>query len=154
MPVGAPFRQSLQRTASLVVLGAPYSRISIICNAVTALTNLAVLSITNDALGRFNNGIPNILRVFTAAIAKIDEYMAKVEIHWSDRTTLQLPEAERRKVPEVEQVRECLREGLEKIIGSFNEYLSGMGLSSLEILDAKKAAGSKKVPEMIQAAAR
>ncbi|OAL47055.1 hypothetical protein IQ07DRAFT_589936 [Pyrenochaeta sp. DS3sAY3a] len=154
VPVGAPFRQSLQRTASLVVLGAPYSRISIICNAVTALTNLAVLSITNDALGRFNNGIPNILRVFTAAIAKIDEYMAKVEIHWSDRTTLQLPEDERRKVPEVEQVRECLREGLEKIIGSFNEYLSGMGLSGLEILDAKKAAGLNKKPEMIKAAGR
>jgi nucleoporin NDC1 len=153
-PVGALFQQSLQRTANIVVLGAPYSRISLVCNAATALTNLAVFSLSQDSLGRFHQGIPEIVRVFTTALIKIDEYMDTVPIHWSDKETLNKPEAERRKVREVEEVRECLREGLEKVLGSFNEYLSGMGLSKLEILDAKKAVGVRKGPEMIQTGAR
>ncbi|EMD68385.1 hypothetical protein COCSADRAFT_196339 [Bipolaris sorokiniana ND90Pr] len=149
--VGALFRQSIQRTASIVVLGAPYSRISSICNAVTSLVNLAVSSLSEDSLGRFHEGIPAVVRVLTIALNKIDEYMETVPIHPSDVETLAKLEAERRKVPEVDEVRECLREGLERILGSFNEYLSSMGLSRLEIMEAKKAASAKKAPEMIQA---
>ena len=151
--LGRPFRYSLQRTAKLVVLGAPYSRISLICNAITALTNLTTFSIKCDELGRFNQGVPDIIRVFTLAINMIDEYMAKVEVHWSDYEALQKPEAERKIVPEVEFVRECLRDGLEKIIGSFHEFLSSMGLSAVEILDAKRAVGVSKAPEMLMSGA-
>lgn len=150
-PLGSPFSQSFPRRVNVVILGAPYSRISLICNAVTALANLAIFSISQDELGQFHQGVPEIVRAITEAITKIDQYMDTVEIHWSDQTTLKKPEAERRKVPEVEEVRECLREGLEKILGSFNEYLSGMGLNSVEILEAKKAVGAKKGPEMRQA---
>lgn len=149
--LGRPFRQSLQRTVSIVVFGAPYSRISLICNAITALTNLATFSLKQDDMGRFHEGIPQIIRLFTTAINKIDEYMAKVPIHWSDYETLKKPEAERKKVPEVGQVRECLREGLERILGSFNEYLTGLEMSKVEIMDAKKAVGVSKGPEMLQA---
>ncbi|KAH7084796.1 nucleoporin protein Ndc1-Nup [Paraphoma chrysanthemicola] len=151
--LGYPFRQSLQRTASLVVLGAPYSRSSLICNATTALTNLASFSLKQDELGRFHEGVPQIIRTFTMAIQKLDEYMAKTEIHWSDFETLKKPEADRRKVPQVDEVRECLREGLERILGSFNEFLGGMGLSKLEAMEAKKAIGTPKGPEMLQTAA-
>jgi nucleoporin NDC1 len=149
--LGWPFRHSLQRTANLIVLGAPYSRISLICNAVTALTNLTTFSLKQDELGRFHQGVPQIIRVFTLAIKKIDEYMANIEIHWSDYDTLKKPEAERRSVPQVNEVRESLRDGLEKILGSFNEYLSALGLSKLEIMDAKKAVGGQRGPEMLQA---
>jgi nucleoporin NDC1 len=151
--LGWPFRHSLQRTTSIVVLGAPYSRISLICNAVTALTNLSTFSLKQDELGRFHQGVPQIIRVFTIAINKMDEYMANVSIHWSDYETLKKPEAERRHVSQVAEVRECLREGLERILGSFNEYLGALGLSKVEILDAKKAVGTTKEPEMIQAGA-
>lgn len=156
-PLGIPFRHSFRRTSRLVVLGAPYSRISFICNAITALTNLTTFSLKNDDFGRFHEGVPSIIRIFTTAISKIDEYMAKAAIHHSDISTLRKPEGERRNIPEVTEVRECLREGLERIIGSFNEYLGAMGLSKLEILDAKKAVEAKKVleapakPEMAQA---
>jgi nucleoporin NDC1 len=150
-PLGWPFRHSLQRTTSLVVLGAPYSRISLICNAVTALTNLSTFSLKQDELGRFHQGVPQIIRVFTMALNQIDAYMASVAIHWSDYETLKKPEAERRRVAQVDEVRECLREGLERILGSFNEYLGGLGLSKVEILDAKKAVGTTKEPEMLQA---
>jgi nucleoporin NDC1 len=152
-PIGWVFSQSLPRRARMIVLGAPYSRISLICNAVTALTNLTMFSISQDTLGRFHQGVPDMIRIFTQAVNKIDEYMSKVEIHWSDRDTLAKPEAERKKVPEIEQVRECLQEGLEKILGSFADYLSSMGMSRLEIMEANKAAKSAKKPEMSQAGA-
>jgi nucleoporin NDC1 len=152
-PIGWVFSRSLPRTARMVVLGAPYSRISLICNAVTALTNLTMFSISQDALGRFHQGVPDMVRVFTLAINKMDEYMSRVEIHWSDKDTLSKPEDERRKVPEIEQVRECLQDGLEKILASFADYLVGMGMSRLEIMEAKKAAKSAKKPEMVQAGA-
>jgi len=152
-PLGWPFRLSFERSANLVVLGTPYSRISLICNAVTALANLATFSLKEDRLGRFHEGVPQIIRAFTTAINKIDEYMAKVEIHWSDFDTLKKPEAEQRNAPRVSEVRECLREGLEKMLGSFNEFLGPLGMSKLEILEAKKAAGAQRVPEMLQARA-
>ncbi|KAI4629161.1 uncharacterized protein J4E87_003422 [Alternaria ethzedia] len=150
-PVGLLFQHSFQRTSNIVVLGAPYSQLSQVCNAATALANLAVFSLAEDSLGRFHQGIPSIVRIFTIALKKIDEYMDTAPIHWSDKETNGKPEAERRKVPEVDEARECLRQGLEKVLGSFNEYLSGMGLSRLEIMEAKKVVGVKKAPEMIQA---
>lgn len=150
-PVGYIFSHSLPRRAKLVILGAPYSRISLICNAVTALTNLAVFSISEDSIGRFHESVPAIIRALTLAITKIDTFMASLQVHWSDKDTLAKPEAERKIIPEVEQVRDCLQKGLQHVLGSFDKYLSGMGMSMLEVSDAKKAAAAAKKPEMIQA---
>ncbi|KAL1597504.1 hypothetical protein SLS59_007536 [Nothophoma quercina] len=150
-PLGYVFSHSLPRRAKLVVLGAPYSRISLICNAVTALTNLAVFSIREDAIGRFHESVPAIIRTFTIAINKTDAYMSSLTVHWSDKETLAKPEAERKKIPEVDQVKECLQKGLANVLGSFELYLGGMGMSMLEVSDAKKAAAIAKQPEMIQA---
>jgi nucleoporin NDC1 len=151
-PFGSIFSHSLPRSAKLVVLSAPYSRISLICNAITALTNLAVFSISEDAIGRFHESVPAIIRTFTLAITKIDTYMASLQVHWSDKDTLAKPEAERKKISEVEQVRQCLQKGLQNVLSSFDKYLGGMGMSMLEISEAKKAAAVVKQPEMIQSA--
>ncbi|KAJ4294536.1 hypothetical protein N0V90_008227 [Kalmusia sp. IMI 367209] len=145
-PLGYPFRRSLRRTASIVVTGAPYSRFSILCNAITALTNLTVFSFREDEFGRLQEEVPRIIRVFTEALKKVDEYVAKLEVHWSDFDTLARPADQRKKISEVEEVRECLRSGLEKVIRTFGEYLRGMGMTSVEIQDAKKVAA--KGPEM------
>jgi len=146
-PLGAPFRNSLRRTASLVVTGAPYSRISLICNAVTALTNLTISSLTEDDYGKWQKGVPDIVRVFTIALTKIDEYVAELEVHWSDIETLKKsPEEQKKGLKEVDKVRECLRSGLEMIMRRYGEYLSGLGVSSLERQEAKKIAS--RGPEM------
>lgn len=152
-PLGHVFSHSLPRRAKLIVLGAPYSHLSLVCNAVTALSNLAVFSITEDQIGRFHNTVPSIIRTFTAAINKIDAYMSSLQVHWSDKETLAKPEAERKKIPEVDQVRECLQQGLQNILAGFEKYLGGMGMSMLEISDAKKAAASLRLPEMLQTSA-
>ncbi|KAF2692180.1 hypothetical protein K458DRAFT_285450 [Lentithecium fluviatile CBS 122367] len=134
-PLGWPFRHNLRRTAAIIVTGAPYSRISPLCNAITTLTNLVVFSIKEDEFGRFQNVVPEIVRVFTAAIKKVDEYTAKLG------TT-----PEEAGLQEVEQVRECLREGLERILRSFGEFLGGLGMGSGEVREAKKCVA--KGPEM------
>ncbi|KAG9204481.1 hypothetical protein G6514_000940 [Epicoccum nigrum] len=152
-PFGYVFGHSLPRRAKLVVLGAPYSHLSLVCNAITALSNLAAFSITEDQIGRFHNVVPSIIRAFTTAIKKIDAYMSSLQVHQSDKETLAKPEGERKKVPEVDQVRECLQQGLQNILAGFEKYLGGMGMSLLEISDAKKAAASLRQPEMLQTSA-
>lgn len=145
-PLGYPFRHSLRRTANVVVAGAPYSRLSMLCSAITALPNLSVCSLVEDDFGGMQDEIPDIVRVFTEALKKLDEYVAKLNIHWSDFDTLSKPEAERKRIAEVDEIRECLRAGLEKILGQFGEYLAGMKMTRAEILEAKKAAANG--PEM------
>ncbi|KAF1964937.1 hypothetical protein BU23DRAFT_561473 [Bimuria novae-zelandiae CBS 107.79] len=145
-PLGYPFRNSLHRTANVVVAGAPYSRISLLCNAITILTNLTLCSLLEDEYGRMQDEVAQIVRVFTEALKKLDEYVAQLTVPWSDFETLAKPEAERKKVAEVEEVRECLRAGLEKILRQFGEYLSGLGMERAEIMEAKKMAANG--PEM------
>lgn len=106
-----------------------------------------MISLTEDALGRFNQGVPDIIRVFTTALANIDIYMASVPIHWSDKGTLEKPVEEQKKVQGVEQIRECLSVGLEKVLTSFETYLGTMGLTILEIGEARKAVGRRDMIE-------
>jgi nucleoporin NDC1 len=131
---GSPFRKSLRRTAAIIITGAPYSRISPLCNAITTLTNLTIFSIKEDEFGRFQNFVPDIVRMFATAIKKIDEYVA----------TLQM--GEDTKLEEVDLVRECLREGLERILRTFGEFLGGLGMSSADVREAKRCAANG--PEM------
>ncbi|KAH9876061.1 hypothetical protein J1614_003940 [Plenodomus biglobosus] len=146
-PIGKIFHQSLPRTMSMVVLGAPYSRISMLCNAITALTNLATYSISQDALGRYQKCIPEIVRVFTQALGLLDSYVEGVQVDGSDKASLSKNGEEQRKVESVEQVRDCLRKGLRGVLESFEGYLSGLGMSGLEIGEAKKAVGQREMIE-------
>ncbi|KAF1960101.1 hypothetical protein CC80DRAFT_465699 [Byssothecium circinans] len=138
--IGYPFRHSLRRTASLIVTGAPYSRLSLLCNSITALTNLTIFSLREDDCGRFSNQVPEIVRVFTTALKKLEEYTASLTVHWSDFETLAKSEEERMKVPEVELVRDCLKDGLGMILRNFGEFLAGMEMSRNEIAEAKRVA--------------
>ena len=145
---GQPFRYCIRRTANVVVNGAPYSRQSSIFAAVTTLTNLTVASLKEDEYGQFNAEVPEMVRVFTTAIKKIDEYVASLQIHWTDVDCLARPESERKKIPEVDIVSEVLRDGLERILGAFNEYLSPMGMARAEIQEAKKLVARSLLTEM------
>lgn len=149
-PFGWPFRASLARTANVVVNGAPYSRQSTILNAITTLTNLAVNSLKEDEYGQYNEQVPEIVRIFTAAIRKIEQFMQGLPIASSDIETLSKPVAERKNVPEVMVVQEALKGGLERVLGAFNEYLGGMGMSRSEIMEAKTCVAREPKEEMRQ----
>lgn len=147
-PFGRPFRSCIRRTANVVVNGAPYSRQSSIFNAITTLANLTVASLKEDEFGQFNTEVPEMVRVFTAAIKKIEEYMQGLQVHWTDVDCLARPEAERKKIPEVDVVADALKEGLERILGAFNEFLGPMGMTRAEIQEAKKLVARPTVPEI------
>lgn len=144
--LGFPFRHNLRRTASIIITGAPYSRISPLCNAITSLANLSTLSIQEDDCGRFSDQVPNIIRTFTQALQRLEEYVDSLTVHWTDIETLRKPEAERKNIEDVEKVRECLREGLRGILGAFAEYLRSMDISIVDIQEARKIVS--RGPEM------
>lgn len=147
-PLGIPFRNTIARTATTVITGAPYSRISLLHHSTTALTNLTVSSLKEDNWGNWQFLVPEIIRVFTSTIDMIEAYMQTLHPHWTDVETLAKPESERRKVQEVEGVVEELRTGLERILKAFNEYLEGMDMSAEEIRRAKEVVG--RGPEVAQ----
>jgi nucleoporin NDC1 len=137
-PLGWPFRISLARTAKIVINGAPTSRYYLILNAIATLTNLTVLSLKEDAYGQFQKEVPDIIRAFTAAIGKVEAYVAGLKPHWTDVDMLSRPEAEWRKIVEVEEVQARLREGLERMLRAFGEYLVSLDMSKVEIAEAKR----------------
>ncbi|KAF2199094.1 hypothetical protein GQ43DRAFT_442796 [Delitschia confertaspora ATCC 74209] len=130
---GELFRTTVRRTANVVVNGAPYSHICLIINAVNALTSLTVQSLKEDALGQFHKEVPGIIRVFTVAIKKTEAYLQ----------TLVTEE----KVPEVMDVLDLLRTGLEKILTAFAEYLHEMEMTKDEIQEAKEVLLRREMQE-------
>ncbi|KAF2471607.1 uncharacterized protein BDR25DRAFT_260073 [Lindgomyces ingoldianus] len=149
-PLGWPWRSCVRRHANAVINGTPYSRQSAIMNAITSLTNLTVASLKEDEYGQFNGQVPEIIRTFSLAIKKIETYMQGLDVHWTDLDCLARQDTERKKIPEVQAVLESLKEGLEKILRAFNEYLSNMGMSRQEILEAKKLV-TRETPHMVEA---
>jgi nucleoporin NDC1 len=146
---GRLFRYTVRRAANGVIFDTPYSKRGIILNAVIALTNLTVFSLKEDGPGQFQYLVPDIIRGFTAAIKSIEAYMQSLEVHWTDVDTLAKPEGERKKVEEVDELVAELKSGLSKQLGAFVEYLEGMGMSRLEIQEAKKLV-VREVPEVVQ----
>jgi nucleoporin NDC1 len=144
--LGLPFRQDLRRSVSFIIGGAPYSRISVLCNSITAISNLAVSSLREDDYGSVSKQIPEIIRVLITALKKLEEYVDSLTVHWTDFKRLAMPEEERMRVPEIELVRDCLRDGLGNILRTFGEYLPAMGLDKSEIQEARRLAG--RGPEM------
>ncbi|ORY10848.1 nucleoporin protein Ndc1-Nup [Clohesyomyces aquaticus] len=150
-PIGWPWRNCIRRIANSIINGAPYSRQSAIMNAITALTNLTVASLREDEYGQFKDKVPEIIRQFSEVITKIEVYMQGLEVHWTDVDCLAKPEAQRKKIPEVDAVLDSLKEGLERILRAFNEYLGNMGMSRQEIMEAKKLVGKQnKEPQMVE----
>lgn len=148
-PIGWIWRSSVRREAKSVVFDTPYSRKIILYHAITILANLTVASIKEDDHGTFQNEVPNIVRAFTKAINAVESYTQGLEVHATDAEALALPEADRTKVPEVEELKTALKEGLEKMLGAFNEYLSTMGMTRAEIQAAKECIAQPQ-PEMQQ----
>jgi nucleoporin NDC1 len=146
-PIGWIFRKTVRREANTTVFGTPYSRQIIIFHAITILANLTVASLKEDEHGQFQDEVPNIVRAFTAAINAVERYTQGLQVHWTDVEAFAMPEADRTKVPEVEELKTALREGLGKILGAFNEYLSTMGMTRAEIQAAKECVAR---PEMLQ----
>lgn len=148
-PIGSLFQQPLPRTMAIVILGAPYSRVSMLCNAITALTNLTTCSIAQDALGRYQKCIPEIVRTFTQALVLLDDYV-ETQGQSSDKLSPHAEGDATNALAHVHQVRDCLDNGLRAVLQAFETYLPGLGMSGVEIGQARKAVERGRGGEMLE----
>ncbi|KAF2086149.1 hypothetical protein K490DRAFT_58131 [Saccharata proteae CBS 121410] len=147
--VGIPFRQTFARRATAVITGTPYSRINIIANAVTAVSQLVAHSLKEDVCGTVKDDIARIVRTIAGVILAVDTYLANYKPHWTDVWfTMQNSIERNRFMGEVRETREVLKAGLKGVVEAFNEYLPNMGLSEKEIREVKELVDGKKDGEV------
>ena len=129
-PAGSPFRQTFPRLATSVVCGSPYSRSSIIIDAISAISKLAAQSITEDQPGQVQKDIPALTRALADALSDVEGFLTSTAPHWTD---VEFHETQRRSAVEVEAVVNALRSGIEDILRAFGEYFGSMGVSAQEV---------------------
>lgn len=133
-PLGTPFKQTFHRRLTTVVLETPYAEPSLIINAISALTRLAVFSLAEDSYGNVQRDVSTIIRTFTAVITKLENFKAGFPVHWTDF-------AGSKDCAEVDAVLVTLKEGLKQLIVSFGPYSRDLRLSFADMRHAREAAG-------------
>lgn len=147
LPIGQPLRQSFAQRASNIVLGAPESSLTLIVDAVDALTRLLIASLAEDQYGRVQTDVPSVIRLFTETIVALEAFVHQggLDAHWTDVyfPPSSNPEAqeEARKIPSVELVMDSLKSGLGDLLESFKPYLRDIGIEGRDLRLAKEAAG-------------
>lgn len=133
-PLGRPFTQTFSRRITTVVLGEPYGEPSLVINAISALTRLAVLSLAEDSYGNVQRDVSSIIRTFTAVKTKLDAFKADFPLHWTDH------DAER-ECAELDAILDTLKEGLVQLVTAFGPYARDLRLTFAEVRHAREAAG-------------
>lgn len=136
-PLGIPFRQTFERRICNVVLGLPYSELSIIVDSITALSSLACSSVTEDPYGYVNKDVPSLIRVFVATTETLERFVLQTPPHWTD---VQYRESDRR-IEEVEIVLGALKGGLKSMVRVFGKYAGDLGIGEGELRAARRVAG-------------
>jgi len=122
-----------------VVLGSPNGDLSVIVNAIEAITRLAVCSLAEDPYGKVQSDIPTIIRTFTTTVTNLEHFLETLEVHWSDED--HVPGTE---VPEVETLLRVLRDGLQELVAAFGDYDEALRLSKKDMRLARQAAIDKR----------
>jgi len=148
-PVGWPFRQSFERMVTGVVCGTPYSQVSVIVDAIDALTRLIVESLKEDVYGQVSGDVVAIVRTYLSTLKAIQTFVKDTKPHWTD---VSFSEKKRIEVGEVNAVVDALRDGLGAVLGAFGEYLPAMGLSSAEIRAIKGSVAEGQSQKKIESA--
>ncbi|KAI9716006.1 MAG: hypothetical protein M1812_005640 [Candelaria pacifica] len=136
-PLGGPFRQTLSRRATAVVLGTPYGDIGTIVDAIDSVTRLAIYSLTEDPYGKVQNDIPTIIRTFMRSVPHLEAFKQNLQPHWTD---VEYEDQGIRRLDEVDIIIGSLRGGLREVLRAFGEYAENLGLSVGEMRIARETA--------------
>ena len=136
-PFGIPFRQTFKRRVCAVVLGAPYSELSITVDSITALSTLACSSVTEDNYGNVNKDVSTLIRTFVSTISALENFLQQTPPHWTD---VQFQEQDR-KVEEVEMVLGVLKGGVRQMVRTFGVYAEELKIGEGELRVARRVAG-------------
>lgn len=137
---GKPFRQIHKRRLCAVILSTPYSSLNIVLNSIDSLRELAKASLEDDPYGTVNKDIPRLIRTFVSTINNIESFTKSIPIHWTD-VEFDVQNEQGRKVEEVQQVVDRLKDGLKELITAFGNYAADLGLGPKEMELARQVAG-------------
>lgn len=133
-PIGVAFRQTYDRRITMIILGTPYAEPSLVINAISALTRLALQSLTEDSYGNVQRDVSTIIRTFTAVTVKLEQFKADFPIHWTDL-------GGSKQCAEAEAVLVTLKEALRQLIEGFGPYARDIRLTFADMRLAREAAG-------------
>ncbi|TPX11849.1 uncharacterized protein E0L32_007347 [Thyridium curvatum] len=134
-PLGWPFRQEFRQRFAAAVLGTPQGEAGLYVNAIYALSQLAVHSLTEDKFGNVQRDVASIIRSLTSVARKLEAFKSAFSIHWTDLSR-------DRSCPEVDAIVEALQAGLTDLITNFGPYSRDLRLSQTDMRLAKEAAGA------------
>ncbi|OPB43578.1 hypothetical protein A0O28_0098660 [Trichoderma guizhouense] len=132
--IGDIIRQSFRTQFAAAVLGGSFAEPTLHANAATALCQLAVHSLAEDSYGNVHRDVPNIIRTLASIIKKVEGLKAQFPLHWTDVRGL-------KECPEVDEVVEALKTGLEQVISKFEPYSTDLRLTPTDLRIAKEAIG-------------
>ncbi|KAL7944620.1 nucleoporin protein Ndc1-Nup domain-containing protein [Trichoderma barbatum] len=136
--IGDLIRQSFRTQFAAAVLGSPYAEPTLHSNAAIALCQLAVHSLAEDSYGNVHRDVPSIIRTLTSIIKKVEGLKAQLPLHWTDfRGT--------KECPEVDELLEILKTGLEQVVSKFEPYSTDLRLTRTDLRIAKEAIGRPEV---------
>lgn len=133
-PLGLAFRQTFERRITCAVLGGPYGEPSLFINAISALTMLAVFSLTEDSYGNVQRDVTTIIRTFTAVTMKLEGFKAEFPLHWTDFDGKQ-------ECADIDAILKTLKEGLQQLIQAFGPFARDLRLTFADVRHAREAAG-------------
>lgn len=116
-----------------MVLGTPYSELSIIVDSITALSSLACSSVAEDGFGNVNKDVPSLIRTFSSTCTVLENFLQQTPPHWTD---VQFEERDR-KVEEVEIVLGVLKGGLRDMVRTFGVYAGELRIGERELREAR-----------------
>jgi nucleoporin NDC1 len=132
--IGDIIRQSFRTQFAAAVLGGSFAEPTLHANAATALCQLAVHSLAEDLYGNVHRDVPSIIRTLASIIKKVEGLKAQFPLHWTDVRGL-------KECPEVDEVVEALKTGLEQVISKFEPYSTDLRLTPTDLRIAKEAIG-------------
>ena len=136
-PLGRPFRRTLKRRVSSVVLGSPFGELSSIVDSVNALTALALASLTEDSYGKVAKDVPLLIRAYVSVIQSVEGFVRDLPVHWTD---VDFSDSERRG-EDVDLVLWSMKAGLKEMVNAFGKYATELGLTERDIKAAQGVAG-------------
>lgn len=127
--IGGFFTRTRERKIKAVVLGAPQSESSVIVDAISSVTKMLIASLSEDAYGKVNKGVPEAAKTFTKTINSIEGYVKSFGSGIDPK-----------QIEEVLIIHGLLKASLAELLSAFQMYLSDAGLGVREFNDAKNAA--------------
>ena len=131
--IGWFFTRTRERKIKTTIVGAPHCESAVIVDAISSVTKMLVASLSEDAYGKVNKGVPDVVKTFTKTINSIETYVQSLGNG-----------VDAAQIEDVLIIHDFLKASLAELLSAFQMYLSDVGLGVRELNDAKNAA--KKLP--------